>query len=97
MPMVRIMPAIPGSVRVAPMTLRMPSIRNRFKNTVTVVNMPNSPYAAIMKRTTAIRPMTEAVMPSLIESEPSPAPTVLSSSTSSGAGRAPERSSKASS
>lgn len=94
-PMVRIIPAMPGRVKVAPIKLNAPSIRNRLVKTVTVVNTPNRPYAATINKTTAIRPIMEATMPSRIESEPKPAPTVLSSRTSNGAGKAPERSSKA--
>ena len=39
--------------------------------------------------------MIEAITPALIESAPNPAPTVLSSKTSKGAGKAPERNNKA--
>ena len=96
-PVVRTIPAIPGSVRVAPIMERLANIRIRFASRAIAAKHPNSLYRKIMKERTSSKAMIAARLPASTESLPKPGPTVLSSSTSSGAGRAPARKSKASS
>ena len=97
MPIVRTMPAMPGSVSVAWMADSAPSISTMFISNAATANTPNKPYETIMYPMTAISPTIDAILPASIESAPRPGPIDRSSSTISGAGNAPARKIKASS
>ena len=94
-PTVKIIPAIPGNVNVAPNNVNIPTKKNRLASNVTLAIKPNILYLKNIKIITSKKPIINAMTPALIESCPRSGPTVLSSIMFSGAGRAPDLSSKA--
>ena len=94
-PTVRIIPAIPGKVKVASNKVKTPSNNNRLKIRVTLAINPNILYLRTMKLITNIKPIMRDKIPALIESCPKSGPTVLSSIIFNGAGKAPDLSSRA--
>ena len=70
--------------------MRIPTKRNKFIIKVTLVIKPNILYFTKMNKITSMKPITNAIIPELIESCPKSGPTVLSSIIFNGAGKAPD-------
>ena len=96
-PMVSAIPAMPGNVSVAPSMLINPIRMNRLSTRAISANKPNKPYVAKTNARTKAVPIRQDFLPDSMESVPNPGPTIRSSTTSSGAGKAPERNINASS
>ena len=94
-PTVKIIPAIPGRVSVASKRVRKPINIKRLDINEILATRPKKRYLTIIKAITKIKPISKDRTPASIESCPKSGPTVLSSTTDKGAGRAPERKSKA--
>ena len=94
-PTVKIIPAIPGKVRVASNIVKTPTSINKFEIKATLAITPKILYFNIIKIITKINPITREIVPDFIESSPKSGPTVLSSTIFKGVGNAPERNNKA--
>ena len=55
------MPAIPGSVRVAPSTLSAPSVSTTLRASAAFATSPHGPYSASMKANTRPKPASSAL------------------------------------
>ena len=87
-------PAIPGNVKVASSSVKKPINISKFDINEILAIRPNRRYLIIIKIITKKKPIINENTPASIESCPKSGPTVLSSTTDKGAGRAPERNNK---
>ena len=94
-PTVKITPAIPGNVKVAPIMVNNPKSINRLEIKAILATTPKDLYFKSIKNITSKNPTNNEIEPALIESSPKSGPTVLSSTIESGAGKAPDLKSKA--
>ena len=67
-PTVKIIPAIPGRVKVASKRVRTPKRINKFIINVTFVIKPKNLYLTNIKTITNKNPIDNAIIPALIES-----------------------------
>ena len=95
MPTVRITPAIPGRVKVASRMVSIPRSINKFETKDKFAIKPNDLYLYVINKITRINPTINEIDPAFIESSPRSGPTVLSSTTDNGAGKAPDLKSNA--
>ena len=76
-------------------SVKIPIKSNKLVNNEILAINPKIQYLNIIKNMTNNDPIIKAKIPDLIESSPSPGPTVLSSIISNGAGKAPDLKSNA--
>ena len=89
-PTVKITPAIPGNVKVASNNVKMPINIKRFEINDILAIIPKSLYLNDINKTTKRKPIIKETTPASIESFPKSGPTVLSSTTFNGVGKAPD-------
>ena len=94
-PTVKIIPAIPGKVKVASIIVSKPININRLDIREMLATKPKNLYLISINKITREKPTIKDIIPDLIESFPRSGPTVLSSATIKGVGRAPDLSNSA--
>ena len=94
-PTVKIIPAIPGKVNVASKIVRTPINISKLAIKAVLAINPKILYLYSINKITRTKPTIKEVNPDFIESSPKSGPTVLSSTTINGVGKAPDLSSKA--
>ena len=88
-------PAIPGKVKVASKIVNIPINISKFAINAMLATNPKILYLYNINKITKTNPINKDLIPDFIESSPKSGPTVLSSTTTNGVGRAPERRSSA--